>query len=176
MLRLETAGSNFSLQALNARGEVLIAFLGDTLREPCVVIDERSAARLAGHILRGDAPGSRAHRPASPAHVLDHDSAEQALHLVGPGPANRIVHATWRKRNDQPDRTLGVFDLRRGPQRHHRRSRQRHQTEPQHLAPPHRLAPGFRHHAAILPHCVPAGATMIMRHETPGRRIHGCIT
>src|SRR6202521_1532114 len=55
-LRLETAGSNFSLQALNARGEVLIAFLGDTLREPCVVITEKSAARLAGHIVRGAAP------------------------------------------------------------------------------------------------------------------------
>jgi anthranilate synthase len=55
-LRLETTGPQFSIEALNARGEVLIAFLGDTLREPCVVIDEKSAARLAGHILRGDAP------------------------------------------------------------------------------------------------------------------------
>src|SRR5579872_5391563 len=55
-LVLETAGSNFLLQALNARGEVLIAFLGDTLREPCVVITERSPARLAGHIVRGVAP------------------------------------------------------------------------------------------------------------------------
>jgi anthranilate synthase len=55
-LRLETVGSKFSLEALNARGEVLISFLGDTLREPCVVIDENSATRLAGHILRGDAP------------------------------------------------------------------------------------------------------------------------
>jgi anthranilate synthase len=55
-LRLETVGSKFSLEALNARGEVLIGFLGDTLREPCVVIDERIATRLAGHILRGDAP------------------------------------------------------------------------------------------------------------------------
>src|SRR5580704_10879465 len=53
---LETTGSDFSLRALNARGEVLIAFLGDTLREPCVVISERSATRLAGHILRGAAP------------------------------------------------------------------------------------------------------------------------
>src|SRR3954465_4753620 len=33
-LRLESAGSRFSLQALNARGRVLIAFLGDTLSEP----------------------------------------------------------------------------------------------------------------------------------------------
>src|ERR1700738_2097894 len=42
-LVLETAGSNFSLQALNARGEVLIAFLGDALREPCVVLSEKTA-------------------------------------------------------------------------------------------------------------------------------------
>ena len=37
-LVLETNGVDFTLAALNARGEVLIAFLGDTLREPCVVI------------------------------------------------------------------------------------------------------------------------------------------
>src|ERR1700758_3436265 len=40
-MRLETTGSDFSLQALNARGEVLIAFLGDALREPCVVVTEK---------------------------------------------------------------------------------------------------------------------------------------
>src|ERR1700761_1612922 len=39
-LRLETAGSDFSLEALNARGKVLIAFLGDALREPCVVVTQ----------------------------------------------------------------------------------------------------------------------------------------
>src|SRR5476651_683451 len=55
-LRLETSGADFSLQALNARGEVLIAFLGDALREPCVVITEKNAKRLAGHIVRGAAP------------------------------------------------------------------------------------------------------------------------
>src|ERR1700737_1663267 len=55
-LCLETTGSNFSLTALNSRGEVLIAFLGDVLREPCVVITEKSASRLAGHIIRGPAP------------------------------------------------------------------------------------------------------------------------
>src|SRR5580692_8776195 len=55
-LRLETAGSVFSLEALNARGEVLIAFLGDVLREPCVVVSEKSVRRLAGHILHGAAP------------------------------------------------------------------------------------------------------------------------
>src|SRR3984893_413697 len=43
-LRLETAGTEFSLHALNPRGEVLIAFLGGTLREPCVVITERGLA------------------------------------------------------------------------------------------------------------------------------------
>ena len=55
-LRLVTKGSDFALEALNARGEVLIAFLGDALREPCVVVTEKNAARLAGHILRGAAP------------------------------------------------------------------------------------------------------------------------
>src|SRR6266568_9300046 len=45
-LVLETNGANFALQALNGRGEVLIAFLGDVLREPCVVISEKSATRL----------------------------------------------------------------------------------------------------------------------------------
>src|SRR5207247_11188170 len=55
-LRLETTGPDFSLQALNARGEVLIAFLGDALREPCVVVTEKNPNRLAGHIVRGAAP------------------------------------------------------------------------------------------------------------------------
>src|ERR1700739_1186018 len=36
-LQLQTSGVNFSLSALNARGEVLIAFLRETLREPSVV-------------------------------------------------------------------------------------------------------------------------------------------
>src|ERR1700682_131502 len=62
-LRLETAGSNFSLGALNARGEVLIAFLGDALREPCVVVTEKSTTRLAGHIGRGAAPVDEDQRP-----------------------------------------------------------------------------------------------------------------
>src|SRR5580692_1611330 len=55
-LRLETTGSDFFLDALNARGEVLIAFLGDVLREPCVVVTEKRAGCLAGHIVRGAAP------------------------------------------------------------------------------------------------------------------------
>lgn len=55
-LKLETTGFNFKLEALNPRGEVLIAFLGDVLREPCVVISEKMPVRLAGHIIRGDAP------------------------------------------------------------------------------------------------------------------------
>src|SRR5215471_19131434 len=55
-LVLETNGVDFALSALNARGQVLIAFLADTLREPCVVISEKSASRLAGHVVRGEAP------------------------------------------------------------------------------------------------------------------------
>src|ERR1700742_65978 len=73
-LVLETAGSNFSLQALNARGEVLIAFLADTLREPCVVVTEKSATRLSGHILRGAAPveeDQRTRRPSIMSRVRD---------------------------------------------------------------------------------------------------------
>src|SRR6266404_2924835 len=55
-LWLQTTDADFSLQALNARGEVLIAFLGDALREPCVVVTEKNATRLAGLIVRGAAP------------------------------------------------------------------------------------------------------------------------
>ena len=55
-LVLETTGTRFSISALNPRGEILIAFIADVLREPCVVIDEKSATRLAGHIVRGEAP------------------------------------------------------------------------------------------------------------------------
>jgi anthranilate synthase len=55
-LVLETSGVNFRLTALNPRGEVLIAFLGQTLRDANVVITEKTAARLAGHIVRGAAP------------------------------------------------------------------------------------------------------------------------
>src|SRR4051794_17555707 len=62
-LRLETVASNFSLEALNARGEVLSASLGDPLRGPWVVADKRPAGLLAGHILRGAAPVEEAQRP-----------------------------------------------------------------------------------------------------------------
>src|ERR1700739_3407413 len=55
-LKLETSGGNFNAQALNESAQVLIAFLTDVLRDPCVVISEKSASRLAGHIIRGDAP------------------------------------------------------------------------------------------------------------------------
>src|SRR5471032_2453487 len=55
-LVLETSGVNFSLRALSRRGEVLIAFLGDTLRDPAIDITEQTAAQLTGHILRGAAP------------------------------------------------------------------------------------------------------------------------
>src|SRR3984957_12128374 len=44
-LQLETAGTNFSLTALNPRGDVLIAFLGDSLRDPCIVISDKSAQK-----------------------------------------------------------------------------------------------------------------------------------
>src|ERR1700753_623125 len=37
-LRLEATGTNFLIDALNARGKVLVGFLADTLNEPCIVI------------------------------------------------------------------------------------------------------------------------------------------
>ncbi|HEU4804495.1 MAG TPA: anthranilate synthase component I, partial [Nitrobacter sp.] len=55
-LKIETAGLNFSIEATNARGEVLIAFVGDTFSEPCAVVTEKTARRIAGHIVRGEAP------------------------------------------------------------------------------------------------------------------------
>ncbi len=55
-LVLETRGVDFALSALNERGEVLIAFLGNNLRDSNVVITERTATRLSGHIIRGAAP------------------------------------------------------------------------------------------------------------------------
>src|SRR6201981_1546046 len=42
-LVLETNGVDFALSALNARGQILIAFLGDALCEPCVVISEKTS-------------------------------------------------------------------------------------------------------------------------------------
>lgn len=55
-LRLESTGTDFFIEALNARGKVLVAFLAETLSEPCAVITEKSATRISGHIVRGDAP------------------------------------------------------------------------------------------------------------------------
>src|ERR1700688_1825367 len=55
-LQLETAGSNFSLAPLNARGEVLIAFLADALRAPCVVIPNKPGTLLNDRIRRGGGP------------------------------------------------------------------------------------------------------------------------
>src|SRR5436190_18268307 len=55
-LVLQTTGTTFALRALNARGEILIAFIADVLREPCVVIDAKSVTPIAGHLLRGAAP------------------------------------------------------------------------------------------------------------------------
>lgn len=55
-LMLETAGTDFAITALNKRGQVLIAFIAETLRDPCVVLDGRTMAKLKGHIVRGEAP------------------------------------------------------------------------------------------------------------------------
>lgn len=55
-LQFESTGTDFFIEALNARGQVLIAFLADMLAEPCAVITAKTATRLTGHIVRGEAP------------------------------------------------------------------------------------------------------------------------
>src|SRR5687768_7171213 len=57
-LRLEAVGVNFFIDALNARGQVLLAFLNEVLREPAMVVKERTPSRVTGHILRGEAPAN----------------------------------------------------------------------------------------------------------------------
>ncbi|WP_438275698.1 anthranilate synthase component I [Nitrobacter sp.] len=65
-LRIETTGRNFSIEATNARGEVLIAFLGEALSEPFVVVTESTALRIAGHIVCGEAPVEEDQRTRRP--------------------------------------------------------------------------------------------------------------
>src|SRR5947207_3115562 len=55
-LRLESTGYNFFIEALNARGKVLIAFLSEAIKVPCVAITQRTPTRIAGHIIRDEAP------------------------------------------------------------------------------------------------------------------------
>lgn len=55
-LLLETAGADFTITALNVRGELLAAFISDTLKDPCVIVTGRTPTKITGHILRGDAP------------------------------------------------------------------------------------------------------------------------
>ncbi|MBB1090208.1 anthranilate synthase component I [Rhodopseudomonas palustris] len=55
-LALTTRADQFSIEALNARGQVLIAFLSDRLEEPCVVVEQACANKIRGHIVRGEAP------------------------------------------------------------------------------------------------------------------------
>src|SRR3569623_67026 len=61
-LRLESVGEKFFIEALNERGKVLIAFLAATLNNPAIAITAKSAGRIEGHIVRGDAPDEEENR------------------------------------------------------------------------------------------------------------------
>jgi anthranilate synthase len=61
-LALEAKGRTFTLDALNARGEVLIAYIAAHLDDPRIVIKERSAWRIAGHVIEEPASDDEAHR------------------------------------------------------------------------------------------------------------------
>ncbi|WP_022721100.1 anthranilate synthase component I [Rhodopseudomonas sp. B29] len=55
-LALTTQAERFTIEALNPRGRVLIAFLSDTLEASGVVVEQACATKIKGHIVRGDAP------------------------------------------------------------------------------------------------------------------------
>jgi anthranilate synthase len=55
-LALTTRAEAFTIEALNPRGRVLIAFLSDTLDEPSIVVEQACSTKIKGHIVRGEAP------------------------------------------------------------------------------------------------------------------------
>lgn len=89
-LRLESTGTDFVIEPLNERGKVLVAFLAETLNEPSAVITEKSATRLKGHILRGDAP-------------VDEDQRTRRASMMS------LVRAIIASFNSNNDPLLGLF-------------------------------------------------------------------
>ncbi len=61
-LVLEAKGRSFTLDALNARGEVLIAYISAHLNDRRLVIKDRSAWRIAGHVIEEPAADDEAQR------------------------------------------------------------------------------------------------------------------
>jgi anthranilate synthase len=61
-LVLEAKGRAFTLDALNARGEVLIAFISAQLDDPRLVVQDRSAWRIAGHVIEAPPSDDEAQR------------------------------------------------------------------------------------------------------------------
>lgn len=55
-LALTTQAERFTIEALNPRGRVLIAFLSDTLEASGLVVEQACATKIRGHIVRDDAP------------------------------------------------------------------------------------------------------------------------
>ena len=78
--------------------------------------DVRARSAQEDRVAIGTGAGDRAgtERTAAAALVFHHDGAEQALHLLRPGTTDRVVAAAGRKRNRQPDWTIGIFGLRNG--------------------------------------------------------------
>ena len=100
-LKLETVGFNFTLEALNARGQVLISFLAEVLREPCVVISEKTPSRLAGHIITGDVHDR-----------LDRREITGVLHVGEARLVERLEHrCATGKRGDPLTSRRGVADI-----------------------------------------------------------------
>ncbi len=61
-LALEAKGRSFTLDALNARGEILIAYIRHHLVDARIVVLDQSAWRIAGHVIEEPASDDEAHR------------------------------------------------------------------------------------------------------------------
>ncbi|MCB1475053.1 MAG: anthranilate synthase component I [Rhodobiaceae bacterium] len=68
-LVVSSRGRDFAIEALNPRGEILVAFLADALKraaDPMIVIEETSARRIAGSVPASDAPVEEENRTRRP--------------------------------------------------------------------------------------------------------------
>ena len=101
-------------------------------------VGARSAQQDGVAVGTGAGDRGGAERTAAAALVLDHDGAEQRLDLLRPRAADGIEPAARRKRNHQPDRTIGIARLRECEMRRPRPRRHRRHAKREHITSPHR--------------------------------------
>lgn len=107
----------------------------DRIVERMIGRDRIDHVRAGTALQQGVAVGRRvrdhgsAERAAGAADVLDHDGADERLHLLRPGPADGVVDAAGGEGNDQPDGAFRIFGLRHGRPRRQRPRREGGQSE-----------------------------------------------